>query len=162
MKGWDISYGNLSPRLRFLVNGFGKGIGPYQRQAIDGYTIHQGNPDWISWSWNEASLGSGDRHLCNKLVKCLVSYPHIRSDPYLIKIDPGINTRRDPPYVRQDEPADKEGQIFYLLDLLTNPGFFIIKDEFEKSSAFMGTRIKVWLKFVPLIAILQKLVSAGN
>ena len=122
----------------------------------------EGNPDWISWSWNEASLGSGDRHLRNKLGKCLVSYPHIRSDPYLIKIDPGINTRRDPPYVRQDAPADKEGQRFYLLDLLTYPGFFIIKASLKSASAFMGTRIKVWLKFEPLIAILQKLVSAGN
>lgn len=26
MKGWDILYGNLFPRLRFLVNDFGKGI----------------------------------------------------------------------------------------------------------------------------------------
>lgn len=109
MKEWDNFYGNLSPRLRFLVNGFGKGFGPYQGKVIDGYTIRKGKPDWISWSWNEASLGSRDSHLCNKLGKGLVSYPLISLDPYLIKIDPGINTKRGPPYARQDEPADKEG-----------------------------------------------------
>ena len=112
--------------MSFLVNGFGKGINPYDNSSESSFTLHQWKPNLCLWSWNEASIGSGDRHLCNYFGKCATSY---RKDP----INP-----EEPPFIRQEDPGDKEGQRFYFLDLLAYPGFFIINDEFGKCVGIYG------------------------
>jgi len=132
MKGWGILYnGNRTARMGHLVNGFGKGIFPYVGSNKSGFTLHQGRADHTSWSWNEPSIGSGDRHLCNHFGMCATSY----------KIDP--IRPNEPSFIRQEDPKDTEGQRFYFLELLAHPGFFIIKEEFGKCLAIYGNTDRV-------------------
>lgn len=121
--------GNRSPRMGYLINGFGKGIFPYGGSSLSGYYLHQGQADYTSWSWNEVSLGSGDRHLCNNYGKCATSYRRVR---------PG-----EPSYIIQEDPKDIEGQRFYFLELVSHPGFFIIKEEFGKCLGIDGNTDRV-------------------
>ena len=76
-----MKYDNLPspPRMVNLINGHGKGFNVYWDQPSPGWTLVQwdtrgsiarGN----KWSWNETSLGSGDRHLCNGFRKCAASW----------------------------------------------------------------------------------------
>ena len=126
MKGWGILYnGNRSARMGHLVNGFGKGIFPYVGSNKSGFTLHQGRADHTSWSWNEPSIGSGDRHLCNHFGMCATSY----------KRGP---KQKEPLCIKQENPADKLGQRFDFLELPDYPGFFIIKDDFGTCVAIHG------------------------
>ncbi len=131
-KASGISNKNSSARMGYLINGFGKGIFPYGGSDKSNYTLHQEQADFMSWSWNESSLGSGDRHLCNSLGKCATSY----------NIDPIVPN--GPSFIRQDDYyMNKEAQKFYFVELPAYLGFFIIKDEFGQCVAIYGNTDRI-------------------
>jgi len=101
---------------------------PYGGKPSHGSMLLQWKANATSWSWNEATVGSGDRHLCNEYNKCATSS---RKDP---------SKPNETPRIRQKNYTDEEGQRFNFLDLPAYPGFFLIKDEFETCVGIFGNR----------------------
>jgi len=93
-------------------------MAPYYDSRDDGSILLQTKMTAMLWSWNEASVGSGERHLCNQYKFCATSS---RKDP----------SNPNETHIKQKNYTDKEGQRFEFLDLPAYPGFFLIKDEFE-------------------------------
>ena len=129
LKGWGVAYGIASPRRANLVNGFGK--------CLNGDSLQQSdcdpNENTMLWSWNEVSLGSRDRHICNGHGKC-VATPY-NSDETALQIT----------YDHLDEHAQR----FYLLDSLAHPGFYIIQNDYGKCLSVKGntneTGAEIWV-----------------
>jgi len=74
-------------------------------------TIHT-----MLWAWNQSTLGSRDRHICDGGKYCAASPSNVNWNHYLIAY-----------YY-----TDQEGQRFTFLDSLTYPGFYIIKNDHGK------------------------------
>ena len=116
-----------------LINGYGKGFNVYWDQPGAGWSLIQwdtrgSNSKGNVWSWNEASLGSGDRHLCNGFGKCVASW---KTD--VLENNGTLNwDQMGWVLLKQWDYSDEENQRFYFLDSLTHPGFYVIKDEFGK------------------------------
>jgi len=126
--GWGVKYGNSpsSPRLAKLINGMNKGIvdsaGYFILYSTDTTSIDH------AWSYNESTLGSGGRHLCNGLGHCLTS-----RKTNVLEND-GTMTWDKMGWVLLEKKyySDDESQRFNFFDSLTYPGFYIIKDDFGK------------------------------
>jgi len=130
-----VKYGNLtpSPRMAKLINGYGKGFHVYEDTDEWGYKLHQwdthaSNSIANIWSWNEASLGSGDRHLCNGFGKCVGSWK--------IKVLANNGTlnwdQMGWELLKQWNYENVDRQRFHFHHSLTHLGFYVIKDEFGK------------------------------
>ncbi len=80
------------------------------------------------WSYNETSLGSGDRHLCDNLGKCVTS-----KKTNVLENNGTLNWEQMGwAHLKLLNYSDVEDQRFYFIDSLTYPGFYVIKDEFGK------------------------------
>ena len=116
-----------------LINGHGKGLKIEKDGYLSGRKLNQGDirgsyTNGNKWSWNEASLGSGDRHLCNGFEKCATSW---KSN--VLPNNGNLNwDQMGWVLLKQWDYSDEEGQRFNFLDSLTHPGFYTIKDEFGK------------------------------
>ena len=115
-----------------LINGLDKGF-----IALDVFRNGSSLSQWGSydsnhsghvWSYNEPSLGSGDRHLCNGIGKCVTSR---KTD---VLENNGTLNWDQMGWVKLEQwnYSDNESQRFDFLDSLTHPGFYVIKDEFGK------------------------------
>lgn len=87
------------------------------------------------WSWNETTLGSGDRHLCNGHNKCVSS------------LNNKSGTNID---LVQSEHLNETSQRFTIFNMATD-GFFMIKNDDGKC---------IWLG--PLIVKLTRKSSTGS
>jgi len=67
------------------------------------------------WSWNETTLGSGDRHLCNGHNKCVSSLNKSGTSIDLV----------------QSEHLNETSQRFTIFNMATD-GFFMIKNDYGK------------------------------
>ena len=65
------------------------------------------------WSWNENTLGSKNRHICNGHGMCVASPDNIASRTSLV----------------QSENLDQKGQKYTFLDS-SRPGFYMMKNDF--------------------------------
>jgi len=77
------------------------------------------NDKRMLWSWNDNSLGSKYRHLCNGNHQCVVS---------------NNNNAR---LIGQTHTAE-ETQMFNFTDSLVHPGFYLIKNEYGKCISVYG------------------------
>jgi len=124
-----------SPRRANLINGFGKCVN-VDPQSHVGVGLRQSdcdsNDNTMLWSWNEVSLGSRDRHICNGHGVC-VSSPYNSAD----------NTIQITYH-----HVDENGQKFYLDDSLSHPEFHIIKNDHGKCLSVKGdtnqTGAEIW------------------
>ena len=86
------------------------------------------------WSWNEVSLGSRDRHICNGRGRCIAT-PFNSADNALQIV-----------YYHLGEHAQR----FNLLDLLAHPGFYVIKNDYGKCLSVNGntnqTGAQIWTR----------------
>jgi len=121
------------PRMTNLINGHGKGFNVYWDKPDPGWILLQWDTRGSSsegniWSWNETSLGSGDRHLCNGFGKCATSAKtnFLKNNGNLSSDEMGWVV------LKQMDYSDEEGQRFCFLNSMTHPGFYVIKDEFGK------------------------------
>ena len=109
--GWVIS-----PKRANLINGFRKCVGEDSRDAY----LYQFNCDPLNdrmlWSWNQESLGSRDRHLCNGNDSCAASPGNTYDSIHLVS------------WYRSDE----SGQRFHQVDSQSHLGFFVIKNDHGK------------------------------
>ena len=123
LKGWDVAYGIASPRRANLINGFGK--------CLNGGSLQQSdcdpNENTMLWSWNEVSLGSKDRHICNGHGMCVATPFNSADNSIQITYYHG----------------DEQGQRFYLLDSLAHPGFHVIKNDHGKCLSVKGNRNEI-------------------
>jgi len=83
------------------------------------------NQKYQSWSWNQASLGSADRHLFNGFGKCAGSMSNSPLNGLLI----------------QWYPVDEEGQRYYFIDSPNRPGFNLIKNDHGRCLSVFGNVI---------------------
>jgi len=124
--GWGVTYGIPSPHTANLINGLGKCATVYGNSGRNGYNLLQWDCNHhekgMLWSWNESSLGSGDRHLCNAHGKCAASRANSPSN-----VD-----------IFQWEHLEEAGQRFYFLDSLAHPGFYLIRNDHGKCMAVPG------------------------
>jgi len=116
-----------------LINGYGKGFKIDRDRPHKFWLFLQGDTRGShikgnKWSYNETSLGSGDRHLCNGYGLCAASW----NTTVLPKNGTLIWDQLGWIPLRQWVYSNEEGQRFYFLDSLTHPGFYVIKDEFGK------------------------------
>jgi len=117
-----VSYGLPSPRRANLINGFGKCVISGDSPSIGGILMHQWDCNSVkdikraSWSWNEVSLGSRDRHICNGEGMCVATEGNGNYGGHQVA------------YYHLDE----EGQRFQLDDSLAHPGFFVIENDYGK------------------------------
>ena len=118
-----------------LFNGMDKELGVelvLGRSGI-GYRLQQMGRERIKytdhvWSYNETSLGSGDRHLCDNLGKCVTS-----KNTNVLANNGTLNWEQMGwAHLKLLNYSDVEDQRFYFIDSLTYPGFYVIKDEFGK------------------------------
>jgi len=116
-----------------LINGYGKGLKIDRGTPHAGWHLHQGDTRGTytkgnKWSYNETSLGSEDRHLCNGFGKCAgSSKTNVLANNGTLKWD-----KMGWIQLKQWVYSNDESQRFYFLDSLTHPGFYVIKDEFGK------------------------------
>jgi len=105
-----------------LINGLGKCLNSGDRPGYNniyyGIDLHQWdcNPSvhTMLWSWNQFSLGSSDRHICDGSGYCVATPGDLDEIVPLIAFNHG----------------NKKGQRFTFVDLLTQrPGFYIIKND---------------------------------
>ena len=130
-----------------LINGHGKGLSVYSRRSGPGFSLVQWDTRGsihISdlWSWNETSLGSGDRSLCNGFGKCATSI-----ETKVSKNSGTLNSDqmgRHNKLIQLDYSSNEEGQQFYFLNLVTHPGFYAIKDKFGKCIGVPENTDKDW------------------
>ena len=103
-----------SPRRANLINGDGRCV---HTGSIHLYQWRCDPPNEMSfWSWNEVSLGSRDRHICNRNERCIASPSNVERNTHPIT------------WCSMDE----KGQRFSLIDLPAYPGFFFIKNDHGK------------------------------
>jgi len=116
----NVTCGISSPRMGHLVNGFGKCF------ALDFDDIYNGRfvCQWECfpaghkgqlWGWNEVSLGSKDKHLCNALGKCAS-----------VRFNDSITI--SPDLFQWDHLEGADGQKFDFFVSLARPGFYLIKN----------------------------------
>ena len=109
-----------SPRMVSLINALGKCAAVDGNYNMSGMFLLQWdcypNQKGQIWSWNQASLGSADRHLCNGHGKCAASI-----------YDSPLNG-----LIIQWDPLDQEGQRYYFIDSPIRPGFYLIKNDHGK------------------------------
>ncbi len=106
-----------------LINGLGKcaSVDPNKEMNTVGIRMHQidcntTNNEAMLWSWNETSMGSRDRHICNGMGQCAAS---------------GSNEYRNNHLITWDY-YDEHGQRFSLVESKTFPGFYTIKNDHGK------------------------------
>lgn len=132
---WGVSYGIPSPRRANLINDLGKclSVDPHN---YGGLGLQQSDCDpsnkTMLWSWNEVSLGSRDRHLCNGDGMCVATPYNSVANSLLIV------------YYFHDEHAQR----FYLFDLLAHPGFYVIRNDHGKCLSVLEktnrTKAPIW------------------
>ncbi len=119
MKGRGILNGN-PPRKANLVNDLGKCAAIDLDSSSNGAGMIQwdcnSHQKRMQWSWNETSLGSGDRHLCNGHGKCAASPHNSPSNRSLVQWD----------------HINQEGQRFHFVDSPSQPGFYLIRNDHGK------------------------------
>ena len=112
--------GNPSPRMANLINYLGKCVAMIGNFHNIGHNLIQWDCNQHEkgqlWSWNETSLSSGDRHLCNGHGKCAASRENSPSNVDLIQWD----------------HVDEEGQRYHFVESLSRPGFYLIKNDHGK------------------------------
>ena len=101
-----------------LVNDLGRCLTLNYDTDRNGNLLQQGDckptSKWLLWSWNNVSLGSGDKHLCNGHGKCA----SVR-----------VNNSPGPDMFQWDYLDGAEGQRFdFLESKLARPGFYLIKN----------------------------------
>ena len=74
------------------------------------------------WSWNDVTLGSRDRHICNGHEMCVATPADSADNALQIA------------YYHSDEHAQR----FNLLDSVAHPGFYIIKNDHGKCLSVRG------------------------
>ncbi len=101
-------HGIPSPRRANLINALGKclNVNPKNQNDVQQSNCNP-NDKTMLWSWNEASLASRDRHICNGHGMCLAIPFNTANNELLIVY-------------------------YHFLDLLAYPGFYIIKNDFGK------------------------------
>ena len=107
------------------MHGNGKCMGAYGDADSDGYGVIPWDcvPEKGQlWSWNDDSLGSGNRHICNGHRKCLGSPENTPKSSRLI----------------QWESLDEGGQKFNLNKSETHPEFYVIQNDHGKCLGVMG------------------------
>jgi len=126
LTGWSTLNTISTPRRANLINGLGKCLchdnDNYLYQC-DCDPSHNG----MLWSWNQVSLNSRDRHICDFIGKCVAS--------------PG-NTYFEYQLIRHHH-LDEEGQRFNFVDSLTHPGFYIIKNDHGKCLSVKGNTNRI-------------------
>jgi len=123
--GLSFSRGIPPARRANLVNGFGKcfsgkppgSSGLYQYQWDCNPSKHG-----MLWSWNQISLGSRDRHICNGGGVCIASQSNWDRNIHLL--------------VHQH--SDEDAQRFYFSESLTHPGFYIIQNDYGRCLSVGG------------------------
>jgi len=114
------------PRMANLINGLGKcaaisyDAGKNSKQLVH-WDCNQYQKGML-WSWNETTLGSGDRHLCNGHGKCAASRANSPSHGHLIQLD----------------HHDQKDQRYHFLHSPTRPGFYSIKNDYGKCISVNG------------------------
>ena len=138
--GHDISYGISSPRRANLINGHGKCLNSGDRPGYNnihfGIHLHQWDCDpsvhTMLWSWNQSTLGSRDRHICDGSKYCVTTPGNVKWSHYLIAFNHG----------------NQKSQKFTFIDSLTHPGFYVIKNDHGKCISVQGntnkTRAQIW------------------
>ena len=117
--GFGVTY-LVPPRMANLINALGKCAAVNRNFSINGAYLRQWdcypNQKGQMWSWNQATLGSADRHLCNGHGRCAASICDSPSNGPLIQWD----------------HFDQEGQRYYFIDSPIHPGFYLIKNDHGK------------------------------
>jgi len=120
MKGRGAMNGNPSPRMANLINYLGKCVAMIGNFHIIGHNLIKWDCNQHEkgqlWSWNETSLSSGDRHLCNGHGKCAASPGNSPSNANVIQWD----------------HSNEEGQRYQFVDSSAHPGFYLIKNDHGK------------------------------
>ena len=127
-----ISHGIPPPRRANLINGFGK---CFSTPGHD-YYLYQWNcnpsNDEMLWSWNQVSLGSKDRHICNGKGLCVASHSNVNWSIHLLVY----------------HHSDEHGQRFSFADSPTHSGFYVIKNDHGKCLSVKGnttlTGAQIW------------------
>ena len=126
-------HGIPSPRRANLINGLGKclNVNPKNQNDVQQSNCNP-NDKTMLWSWNEVSLSSRDRHICNGHGKCVATPNNYANNALQIATF----------------HYDQHGQRFNLLDSLAYPGFFVIKNDHGKCLSVQGntnqTGAQIW------------------
>jgi len=84
------------------------------------------------WSWNQTTLGSKDRHICDGSKYCITTPSNVAWSHRLIAFHHG----------------DQKSQRFTFSDSLTHPGFYTIKNDHGKCLSVKGntnqTGAQIW------------------
>ena len=103
-----------------LVNSLGKCATVRENVNTNNYPLIQWDCNQhekgMLWSWNETSLGSGNRNLCNGHGKCAASPKNSPFNMVLIQWD----------------KTDEAGHKFTFLGSSARPGFYLVKNDHGK------------------------------
>ena len=127
---------STSPRRAKLINGHGKcaAMNPRDWNSASMYqwNCNRIKDEGMLWSWNENSLGSGDRHICNGRGKCVASHSDVA---YKIHLFGSYH-------------KNERGQRFTFVDSPAHPGFWYIKNDHGKCFSIEGnsneTEAQIW------------------
>ena len=108
---------DLNNRRAKLINGLGKCAAIYKKDKKTDW-MRQWDCDLkkdkaMLWSWNETTLGSKDRHICNGLHQCVASLSNVDWSNHLIVW----------------KHSNAEGQRFNFVGSRTHPGFYAVKND---------------------------------
>jgi len=134
-------HGIPSPARRAnLINGLGKclnsGGRPGYNNIRSGINLRQWDCDpsvqTMLYSWNQSTLGSSDRHICDGSGYCITTPGNVNwSHPLIAFIHRNLTSQR-----------------FTFVDSLTLPGFYVIKNEHGKCLSVKGntnqTGAQIW------------------
>ncbi len=122
-----------TPLRANLINGFGKCVGEDAlRPDMYQWDCDPSNIKML-WSWNQVSLGSNDRHLCNGGGFCAASNANFDGSIHLLVF----------------YHLNEQGQRFSFVDSPTHPGFYAIRNDYGKCLSVEGntnkTKAPVWV-----------------
>ena len=124
LKGLGVGHGIPTPRRANLINGHGKcmnsGNSPGYNNIHSGIYLHQwdcnSSVHTMLYSWNQSTLGSRDRHICDGSGYCVTT--------------PGNGNLSHPQVAFVH--GNQKSQRFTFVDSLTHPGFYVVKNDYGK------------------------------
>ena len=126
-----ISPFDLNNRRAKLINGLGKCAAIYKKDKrtdwMRQWDCGQKKDKSMLWSWNETTLGSKDRHICNGFHQCVASIEDVDGSNHLI--------------VWKHNHA--QSQRFEFVDSLGHPGFYAVKNDHGKCLSVKGNTNKI-------------------
>ena len=121
------------------MNGFGKCLAIGEPPNFNtGRYLHQldcsPSNETMLWSWNQVSLGSQGRHICNPKGRCVASLSNIEWDTHLLSF----------------YHLNEQAQMFYFSDSLAHPGFYVIQNDYGRCLSVNGntnqTGAQIWVR----------------